>query len=543
MRYMTKRTIVMALAGIVMAIIGTTAVAQMKNAAKAAIILGRGVEAASDIRTRPLPVPPLPHRFTKPKPIPPIDTTAIKIKIPQMSPALREYVEKKQREERKRKQRNLMINDYERLKAGKFAGDTLAAVRIAEMATKVAEDTVAVDCIIRFVETPPTIPQLAYALDSLMVENWRFRKPVAANGIVRNYITCVYNGIPECEPGEVMFERFLSDQKLLIELAEKYRRDMVPLAMIPSNSYLGDSLVAPLYYDAIRAMATYPTSYSAGFRQSLCETGTAVMLNGGMDSAMLSLFKEPRLDNITHKSMPLAWNLYVAAFKNADPKGEEYINRAIQLDPAKTDSMMTIFYNDIIESFLCNPDTNIVEFIVANAADPFLQASALCDTLIAIPQIDDGSFEKYTPEQLSIATPYMEAIISTVNLVDDSLANNYESDILRLYRLIAKGVLSEPSASNELQDFVKHCIGHDGEPGYTDLIPISVQVYAYVKADGLDKPIEGLNILKQHLKYAEKPGINPAICKDYYNYIAALYDRIGKKKQSEKFRKKSAEVK
>lgn len=78
MRYMTKRTIVMALAGIVMAIIGTTAAAQMKNAAKAAIILGRGVEAASDIRTRPLPVPPLPHRFTKPKPIPPLTLPQLK---------------------------------------------------------------------------------------------------------------------------------------------------------------------------------------------------------------------------------------------------------------------------------------------------------------------------------------------------------------------------------------------------------------------------------------------------------------------------------
>ena len=60
---------------------------------------------------------------------------------------------------------------------------------------------------------------------------------------------------------------------------------------------------------------------------------------------------------------------------------------------------------------------------------------------------------------------------------------------------------------------------------------------AYIASHGLDKPKEGLKILKKHIKLLDDPAVNSEIRELWYDYMAALSTRLGKTKDANKYLK------
>ena len=151
----------------------------------------------------------------------------------------------------------------------------------------------------------------------------------------------------------------------------------------------------------------------------------------------------------------------------------------------------------------------------------------------------DNTYEKITPEKIEQLRPYSESIITMVDMtVNDSLTGLLP-DIMRIYRAVAYSLLDDDRASKELHQLTEHCIAHRHEKEYAVLIPGVAICYGSDVADGLDNPNAGLKILKHYLKYAETEGIDAETRIEYYNYMAAMYDRLGDKKKSSKCRAKA----
>lgn len=533
MKHIHKLAVRIAMIAAGIAFVNMSADAQLPTAAKVAITIERTIKGMSHIK--PNPIPPI-GRFP-PRPIK-LPKDSLKFPKPVKMPKLPERIQIQELDRQKHEKRIDKLNkDYGKLRSNGFASDTLAAVRIAERAAKLGVESIAVDCICRFAEIPPTTEQLAYAVDSLMIANWSFRRPLVENRILANYIASRPITQP-IKPGDARFETYMEEQALLTDLAEKHCHSFVPLAMIPSNLHRGDSITAPLYYDAIKAIIKYPNASSSEFQQTLCVDGSYTMLGGGMDSAMLQLFELPSLAKIASNSFPLAWNLYVAAFCRADQRGDKYYDIVRRINPAATDSLTDVLYSNIIDLFIEEPNKNSAEYIISNSAEPLDLAYVLCDTLIIKMPLDD-TYEKITPEKIEQLRPYSESIITMVDMtVNDSLTGLLP-DIMRIYRAVAYSLLDDDRASKELHQLTEHCIAHRHEKEYAVLIPGVAICYGSDVADGLDNPNAGLKILKHYLKYAETEGIDAETRIEYYNYMAAMYDRLGDKKKASKCRAKA----
>ena len=60
---------------------------------------------------------------------------------------------------------------------------------------------------------------------------------------------------------------------------------------------------------------------------------------------------------------------------------------------------------------------------------------------------------------------------------------------------------------------------------------------SFIAAHGLDKPKEGLKILKKHIKLLDDPAVNSEIRELWYDYMAAFSTRLGKTKDANKYLK------
>ena len=60
---------------------------------------------------------------------------------------------------------------------------------------------------------------------------------------------------------------------------------------------------------------------------------------------------------------------------------------------------------------------------------------------------------------------------------------------------------------------------------------------AYIDAHGLDKPKEGLKILKKNLKLLDDPAVNSDIRNMWDDYMVTLATRLGKTKDADKYLK------
>lgn len=62
---------------------------------------------------------------------------------------------------------------------------------------------------------------------------------------------------------------------------------------------------------------------------------------------------------------------------------------------------------------------------------------------------------------------------------------------------------------------------------------------AYIAGHGLDKPKKALKVLKKNISLVESSGVESTTRSNWYNYMAALSMRMGKKKDAQKYLQKS----
>ena len=70
-----------------------------------------------------------------------------------------------------------------------------------------------------------------------------------------------------------------------------------------------------------------------------------------------------------------------------------------------------------------------------------------------------------------------------------------------------------------------------------ELRSLSIIGVAYIAAHGLDKPKEGLKLLKKNIKLLDEPAVNSEIRNIWYDYMAAIATRLGKTKDADKYLK------
>ena len=99
--------------------------------------------------------------------------------------------------------------------------------------------------------------------------------------------------------------------------------------------------------------------------------------------------------------------------------------------------------------------------------------------------------------------------------------------------LKAEMLLPDPATLEEGKAMLDVLVESDN----IELRSLSIIGVAYIAAHGLDKPKEGLKILKKNIKLLDEPAVNSEIRNIWYDYMAALATRLGKTKDADKYLK------
>ena len=115
--------------------------------------------------------------------------------------------------------------------------------------------------------------------------------------------------------------------------------------------------------------------------------------------------------------------------------------------------------------------------------------------------------------------------------LDEGLSSS--DAVERCQYLKAEMLLPDPTTLEEGKAMLNVLVESDN----IELRSLAIIGVAYIAAHGLDKPKEGLKLLKKNIKLLDEPAVNSEIRNIWYDYMAAIATRLGKTKDADKYLK------
>lgn len=425
------------------------------------------------------------------------------------------------------------------MEQGKALRDTLAWVRLGNKAAELGLDSIATDCVVRFLSYWPSIPKIATAVDSLMDSSQPY-----ARAILEIYTDIKFYKYWE-NPDSTKIG--ISDFEILAELGLKYMCYHTDLALGMIYYLKGDN-------DAASNTFMRAADYAIEFPDSMPEIWNTLfrvtaycMSMAGRYSDMITFFEEYEvLEQYVEEDPYIAFLLYKAALFTNPGKVEKYADMGLAADETYFMEQFQEFYDTVYADFIENPQPlTDLDFLFGGLDANQLSQSYidLAGKLIEnLPESDtpyDGA-EHYYDEGLA---PYREALLEIASRVD-SLHNGELTPDNALVKIIAESTQGNfLSSADEGRANVKALFEQLYEklddPKY--YVTIVLSGFCYSAGLSCQNPKAALKVMtKAVLPTMEKldaQDVNPfrgEVTVEVYKYMASLYRRIDKPKKAKK---------
>ncbi len=428
------------------------------------------------------------------------------------------------------------------MERGKILSDTLAWARIGNKAVELGLDSVAVDCIARFLSYWPSTMKIAAAVDLLMNSSQLYAQSMVE--IYTDYEFCKYwENSDSTKIG-------ISDFEILVELGEKCMCCHTDLARgmlcYLDGNYDGAS---DLFMRAINYAIEFPHSMTECQNMLFCVTAYCMSM-AERYSDMLTFFEKYEvLDQYAAKDPYTAFLLYRASLFSNPDKVKKYADMGLAANDKYFMEQFQELYSAVYADFIENPQplTNL-DFLFGGLDSIQLSQSYIniaSELIGKLPDTDtsyDG-VEHYYDEALS---PYREALLEIAKR-SDSLQNGRLTPDNALVKIIAESTSAGFSSSAEqgktnVKTLFEQLYKKRDNPEY--YVTIVMSGFCYSVGLSYQKPKEALKVMnKAVLPTMEKldmQDVNPFGTEEtveIYKYMAGLYRRIGKPKKAEKMQK------
>lgn len=326
-------------------------------------------------------------------------------------------------------------------------------------------------------------------------------------------------------------------------MAKKYSPSHIPMLKISCAEDLENT--TDLYVEAVDSILSNPGEFAAVTKEHFYNSMLIRLLSDGEYQKALDYFAIEPLSQYADSDVNLNIGLCTCAIEVADgEKADQYFARAAELDTAVAQEYLENIYVPNYEYFIEHPeDEGLAEWLVAVGEAPAEIAvnivAELNDKYLDTESVDDWNWKglgDFTPEQINARQGMKNVIANGLNL------DNGASDLF--FTLVLKGVDIEldsydeanvESAAQRYDELEKHLIV-ENTAEMKNLRCAIILDRAYTVGHGLDMPKKAINILKKNLPIFDSPDITTDNKSDCYGYLAALYTKLGKKKDAEKYR-------
>ncbi len=165
-------------------------------------------------------------------------------------------------------------------------------------------------------------------------------------------------------------------------------------------------------------------------------------------------------------------------------------------------------------------------------------------------EIIDGISTKFMPinenwewQDVSSFTPHETTVLNTcIALAQKVLASGNEENASHNAQLLYLTNCSLLAQANQTDTATQHLqslqerLAHETDSESMRTKCLATLVQAAIAGHGSDYPKKAIKILKANQKMLDDEGISPDLKADYYGYMAHLYSKLGKKKESKKYK-------
>ncbi len=423
-----------------------------------------------------------------------------------------------------------VASDYNDLYSGRLSSYPYSGADIASRAAMLGIDSIEEKALLIFASSA-TPSQFRYALDNIMQEH-RNAVPAAVRCMVQSlfYQSIVEESIEKADAA--------MEELDLLRIVNEYAPEFSALARIPYATTADEVLIADLYCDAVCASSGRELLYDDGMLQLLCNAA-AVKMCLKRSEQLLKLAGEDPMKRYVDEDPEITWCMAFAAMNLGETEmGDKYLRQTQETDSAYFAEKWVMFCNGVENEFLANPsaDIEVINFLLKEYTDPHAKAADLAEKLYET--IPDAKNDFAWREDAKL---YKDTIATIHAVAQQALAipyDEYDSRIgylewLRLSTIDYDG--NEAYGVEAYKNLYSKMIELGENDEFARLIAVaSIFSSVYLQAHGLDNPKAGVKFLKKYEKFMTDSSVSKKSRADYWNYLAQLYQALGKTKDARK---------
>ena len=322
----------------------------------------------------------------------------------------------------------------------------------------------------------------------------------------------------------------------LLMVTRQFNPSLNPLVELSCN-YDPSNEVARYKAAADSLIATYP-QWIPEFKDTFARHFLMTLIGNGEGATALDYFGKAPLKEFPDANVDFSLDLADCAIAEQNATlFSAYLQQAVALDSVAAEEYWAELYDANWKAYLADPSQlELADWLIEMSPEPANNALLLSlDLLEQTNNPDEISWEwnditTYTPEETTCRAAILH-IIDKGLAVDEGLSRPDAEEWCRYVK--AGMLLPDPMTHNE----GKAMLNVLAESDNIELRCKAIISLSFIAAHGLDKPKEGLKILKKHIKLLDDPAVNSEIRELWYDYMAALSTRLGKTKDANKYLK------
>ena len=419
----------------------------------------------------------------------------------------------------------------ERVNSGTYVPIPFSYFQLADYALRHDDEPFAITCLER-VRVDRLTPELL---------EWVGRRYVALHPfmpeISRAVVVSAYSKMVDAKLRGVDCDSTRMQQgDTLLMVTRQFNPSLNPLVTL--SCFYDPSTEVERYKTAADSVIATYHQWSPEFQDTFSRHFLMTLIGNGESATALDYFGRAPLKEFPERNVDFAIDLADCAIAERDATlFSAYLQQAVALDSVAAEEYWAELYKGNWEKYLTYPShLELADWLVEMSPEPANNALLLSlDLLKQTSNPDEISWEwnditTYTPEETTCRAAILH-IIDKGLAVDEGLSRPDAVEWCRYVK--AEMLLSDSTTFAE----GKAMLDAHTESDNIELRCMAIISLSFIAAHGLDKPKEGLKILKKNLKLLDNPAVNNEIRELWYDYMAALATRLGKTKDTNKYLK------
>ena len=468
--------------------------------------------------------------------------TPLTFKVPTVSPPnSKTQKNAAQKAKKARKARKDMLETIER--TNKYmeilnlqSDDPATFLKLACEAISENDESLARLCIRRAILTKKVTAETLLTIKpqgDYLQKEWTHMSQYIINSTFLSYANAkLWDNVPQLKQKE-----FYNSQ---LQLANTYAPELTPLVKIIQIPYT-ENATAQLTEAVDSAINNHNAYYNQVTTYLFGMLNEALTLDGHYQTA-LDYYSKPMLKTFADTVPPVLVNLSNCAIHTKQFNlANKYLARAKELDPTGLENAISDLHHSCLNTVIDHPEeVQIAEWMIENSGHPVECAI----------EIIDGISTKFMPinenwewQDVSSFTPHETTVLNTcIALAQKVLASGNEENASHNAQLLYLTNCSLLAQANQTETATQHLqslqerLAHETDSESMRTKCLATLVQAAIAGHGSDYPKKAIKILKANQKMLDDEGISPDLKADYYGYMAHLYSKLGKKKESKKYK-------